>query len=484
MFGNEKNTRRKEQWDFKSRYDDWVSRLREETSSVEREAGRVARQRLQDEAVCRLLENKRLHVQWGTGTGKSRVGIRTIRALKGMGAGRILLLVAEDAHKNNWRNEFVSALGEEEGNALYKSIVVECYQSLHKYDNTSWDYIIADEAHHLRSELRRENISNIRANYVLCLSATMSDRGDGEELLRTLDETFGKFDNMEFSTQDSINSGIIPKPVVHVHVLPLEEISPIQTVDIAWGGKNGRKEYDCDVQTYRNYKKERAFMGNALFHVSGTAKETYNIICEEIDGLRKEVDAADANIKNSVNVATWEKRREIYRNRLVNMGGIRKTLLGESKTLFVRNLIRRIGDRRIICFCTNVEQGESLGGDFSVNATKKKTNDDIILGFNKKEHRQLFAVGMLREGQNLEGIEEGIIVQLGGKERTFIQEFGRVLRAEHPKQHVVVIDGTNDVDFFFNSLVNVNPDYVRIHMYSKQKRTESERKSASVPHLR
>lgn len=473
MFGTEGNTIRKDRWDFMQRYDEWLSQLRSDAVSRADGSGQEARNRLQEEAVSRLLANRRLLVQWGTGTGKSRVAIHTIRALKENGAEKMMLLVAEDTHKGNWRREFVSALGEKEGGALYEALTVECYQSLRKYDGTSWDYIVADEAHHLRSELRRTSMSSLKADYVLCLSATMSDRGDGDELLRTLGETFGKFDNMEFSTQDSIDKGIIAVPTVHVHVLPIEEISPMQTIEIPWGGKEGRISHNCSAGDYVRFSKERTGGKKILYRVTGTAKETYDIICNEIDRIQKEFDTADANIKTGVDVAKWEMRKTQLKNRKVNFGGIRKQLLGESKTLFVYNLIQRIWERRFICFCTNVKQGEWLGGDFSVNATKKKTNEEVIMGFNRKEHNQLFAVGMMKEGQNLNGIEEGIIVQLGGKERSFIQEFGRVLRSSHPVQHVVVLDGTNDVDFFFNSLANVNPDYIRLHIYSKKQKMES-----------
>jgi ERCC4-related helicase len=59
---------------------------------------------------------------------------------------------------------------------------------------------------------------------------------------------------------------------------------------------------------------------------------------------------------------------------------------------------------------------------------------------------------MIKEGQNLAGIEAGLIVQLGGKEREFVQEFGRALRSRTPEQHLIVFNDTRDVYYYKNAV--------------------------------
>ena len=473
MFGTENTPHSRPAWDFRERYAEWSSRLRKERKEKEAhdaEAARAARAALQKDALSRLMERRRLLVEWGTGTGKSRVGVLAADELLREGRERILLLVAEDAHKENWRREFLDVLGCERGEAVFAATTVECYHSLHNYEGTKWDFVIADEAHHLRSPLRMRLVRSLRSDYVLCLSATLSDKGDGEDLLRTLKETFGSFDSMDFSTQDSIDSGIIPDPMIMVHVLPLEGISHEQHVDITWGGAAGRKEYDCDIDAYRRLVKNGGRKGNALIHLRASAQEAYDAVEEEMAALKHGVKDAEAKAAEGESVDYWMKRREALLNRMVNLGGRRKQLLGESKTVFVGNLLRAMGKTRYICFCANVDQGEALGGEFAVSARNtRRENGEVIMGFNKGNHDQLFAVGMLREGQNLTGIQAGVIVQLGDKERTFVQEFGRVLRAENPVQHIVVINNTKDVDFFFSSLENVHPAYIKVRYYGMNK---------------
>ena len=145
------------------------------------------------------------------------------------------------------------------------------------------------------------------------------------------------------------------------------------------------------------------------------------------------------------------------------LGNQRKTLLGECKTDYTKRLLKHLGNKKCICFSTNVEQGESFGGEQIVSSKQtSKKNEGIIRNFNDATSGKLFAVGMLREGTNLNGIQCGVIVQLGNKEREFIQKFGRTLRADSPVQHLIVMDGTKDVDYFFSSINDIDANYIKV----------------------
>ncbi len=67
---------------------------------------------------------------------------------------------------------------------------------------------------------------------------------------------------------------------------------------------------------------------------------------------------------------------------------------------------------------------------------------------------------MLQEGQNLVDIEVGVIVQLDGQERAFIQKFGRSLRATDPVQFIFYYRGTRDEEYLENVLEGIDKDYV------------------------
>ena len=84
----------------------------------------------------------------------------------------------------------------------------------------------------------------------------------------------------------------------------------------------------------------------------------------------------------------------------------------------------------------------------------------VIDSFNTKQIDSLFAVGMLQEGQNLTDIEAGIIVQLDGQERAFVQKFGRSLRADDPVQFIFYYKDTRDMDYLDNVLEGINNEYI------------------------
>lgn len=474
MFGKDNRIQLPPRTDFHARMEEWKSTFRGVSSTGHSVAPcqdkNTERTRLQNGAVEVLFKEKRLIVEWGTGTGKSRVGVEAARKVLSSGGSRILLLVGETTHKANWQQEFKDSLGETEGAAVFSRITVECYQSLMKYEGTSWNLVIADEAHHLRSALRQNALRSLNAEMFLCLSATLSDKGDGEELIETLEETFGPFESLKYTTQDSIDSGIIGIPIIHVHLLSLDRISSMQTVDIDRGGSKGRWEVTCSLSELPVVIGAK---GSYIAHVNCTAREGYGLLCDEIKRMKTRKDSlVDKMWTAGADTAGLSRQNEFLSNKIANYGGRRKMFMGECKTKFAEGLIKALGNKRFVCFCSSVKQGEDLGGEFAINS-HKKDNDDVIIGFNKGNHGQIYAVGMIREGQNLKGIQAGIIIQLGGKGRTFIQEFGRVLRAEKPEQHVIVIDGTKDVDYFFESLDGINPQYVKVHDYTAAPKNSS-----------
>ena len=78
----------------------------------------------------------------------------------------------------------------------------------------------------------------------------------------------------------------------------------------------------------------------------------------------------------------------------------------------------------------------------------------------EKKIDNLYAVGMLQEGQNLVDIEAGVIIQLDGSERPFIQKFGRTIRADSPQQFIFYYENTRDIDYLENVFEGVDEAYI------------------------
>ena len=117
---------------------------------------------IQLSAFKELLKYKRVILKWSTGSGKTMPAIHMLNHLfDNNKIPRVLIVVAEKAHKNNWKNEIKTFSDKAE--QILDNITIICYASLKKYISTSWDFIVFDETHHLKSELRQSFVSTIKS---------------------------------------------------------------------------------------------------------------------------------------------------------------------------------------------------------------------------------------------------------------------------------------------------------------------------------
>ena len=397
---------------------------------------------IQNEAFKKLFKYNNLLLKWGTGTGKSRVAVLACDYIYDRELDeRILLLVAERAHKDNWKKEFVKFLGEERAKEVLGIVTIECYASMHKYKNTTWNFIIFDECHHLQSEKRQEILETMDSHYVLALSAT-----PGRAAYDALSWTFGRFEIDEVSIQDAIDSEYLPEPRIVCIPLELERFERTETISMKMSSRtvitisdnwSNRWKYLRNKQKYARYE--------IIFHC--TQKEKYEYISEQFEYWKKQY------FRNQGN--------ERLKNMWLQWGSRRKRFLGELKTTRALELINglRESSRRFICFCSSIEQAHALGGERAVHS-QNKNSPAVIQSFNDRKIDEIFAVGMLVEGVTLTDIEAGIIVQLDGNERQFIQKSGRMYRSENPLIYIFYYKGTRDEEYLQKALEGINEEYV------------------------
>ena len=125
----------------------------------------MTKEYIQEQALQLSHQYKGLILNWATGVGKSRAALTIASEHNPM---RILLVVAETAHKKNWHEEFLK-WGKEK---LWEITTVECYASLKNYRDTEWDIVILDEGHHAKSEMRIDILSTLKVKKIVVLSAT------------------------------------------------------------------------------------------------------------------------------------------------------------------------------------------------------------------------------------------------------------------------------------------------------------------------
>lgn len=397
----------------------------------------MTRGELQLNAVKSLIDNHRVILNWGTGTGKSRVAVEA--CAKCVDPTKILLLVSERIHKKNWEDEF-RKWGHSD---IFPEITVACYSSLHKFEYTAWALIIADEGHHLKSESRKESLKSITAANFLVLSATINNRS----LLDFLNWRYGKFTVLDFSLQDAIDNKFVGKPDIFIIPLTLDNKNYTELIIEERGNKDLYTTIECGWQDRWIYKKNKKTWPNLELKIHCTQYQKYSYLCDQYNFYNKRY----LSLRNTRDRNIW-----------LLYGSKRKQYLGSLKTQFAKNVIDSLKNTRYMCFCTDIKQCAELGGTSAMHSkNKQKDNDKLINDFNDGRINELFAVGMGVEGINLNNIDAGLIVQLDGQDLKWKQKSGRIMRSKEPKLYILYYKCTRDEEFLKVALNDIDKNYIK-----------------------
>ena len=397
-----------------------------------------------------LKDEHRVILKWATGCGKSKMTIDLInnavkkhhlQNYKYEEPVSILLVVGETAHKKNWKEELNT--WELDYDHCYTDII--CYQSLHKVIGLCYDIIVCDEAHHLFTEKRMAAMEAIinktkeqdpgTPGYVFLLSATLSS-----SKVMMAEEMFGKFAISTVTLKDAISNDILPDPRVYVVAMELDNVRDDQEIMA-----NKADEGSPVVSWDRRFK----YLSKKLpCIIRCTEKQKYLYYSDTMEYWKQRYERS---------------KNQFHHNLWVSTGSLRKRYLGELKTYAVRDFLKRVPyKKRFVCFCASVAQAELFSRTHTISSKKpSRKNQEIIDAFNSRKINQIYAVGMITEGMNLTDIQAGIIVQLDGKERLFVQKFGRSLRAEDPVTFIFYYKGTQDEVYLKNALENIDSKYVQ-----------------------
>lgn len=370
-----------------------------------------------------------------TGVGKSKISLDIAR-MHIKNNEKILIVVAELAHKDNWKKEFTKW----GYRTMYnKNATLVTYASLKNHINKHYNIIILDEAHHIDTELRQKVLSKITFDKLLLLSATLP-----ESLIFDIHQSTKKsYTTFNISLQEAIEWGILKEPSINLIPLHLDNKHSTETITIQWGKKSIARTYYIKYAERWEYMKNRKKYPNTKLVISCTQREKYAYLNQQINYYKKTYfNSADPTHKSIWMRYSLERKR----------------YLGELKTTIAYNFIQKnLLNTRHICFCASIDQADVLNKHNSIHS-KKKNSLEIINKFNNRKINSLYAVGMLTEGQNLEDIEAGVIIQLDGGERTFIQKFGRSLRADNPVQYIFYFNQTRDHEYLINNVLNTIDD--------------------------
>jgi len=323
--------------------------------------------------------------------------------------GHTLLIVAEILHKDNWQKEF------DKWN-FKGDVTIECYASLKKHIGEKWDTIILDEAHHTFTDKRINVLTSMRYDNIVLLSSTLS-----YNQMQAAENIWGKFEVSTITLKDATDEGALPEPEINVIYFDLDDTN---------------KCYE-----YQMGKKK----------IMVTQKKYYDLIDDKYEYYKERFDAYQDN-GNKI--------------QMLRAAGERKKFIGSIKESLARDLCQKLDKKgiRYICFCTNIEQAISLGGDRQISSKNTPGKNRFIMNeFDTHKINSLYVVSMANEGMNLKDIERAVIVQLDGTVRLFIQKFGRSMRATKPIQYILCCNQTQDVKYFQRIAKEVDENH--IHLY-------------------
>lgn len=338
----------------------------------------MTREEIFKQASLYINKNKYLILELITGYGKTKIAIDLINFISNfINNPKILILVAKTVHKQTWLNEI-----NKWGGIKSTNIIIECYESFKKYENQSFDILVADEAQHL-SENRLNILKSITLKKFIGLSATIK---------KDMKDYFTRFYNaciIKCGLREAINDSILPEPTVYLIPLTLDN---------------------------KSYKfKTTRFNKEVIL----TQKGYYDNISSLIDWYKNKF---------------MNSRNERIKTLWLSTAGKRLKWLSEQKLGLVLELLLKLKNYRTLTFCGSIEQSELLG---KYNITSKNKNSIRNLSmFNDNKIKHITACNILNEGVNLYNCKIGIFCNINSSEIITKQRIGRLLR--HPNPIVII----------------------------------------------
>lgn len=338
----------------------------------------------------------------GTGYGKTSIAIQLMNHIcsKLNRPLKVLYLVDRNVQKTTALVEFDkwkldSAIG----------VLLECYASLKKHTGESFDVVVLDEVHHVRSELKLGLLKQVEFEYMIGLSATIPGKLK-QYLINNYHIGF-----VSRSLNDAIEDGVLPEPEIMLLCLQLDNKVKCEMLEIN-PKKPGAVQHDDYEHLWKYKRKHHAFL-------KCTKKQKLQYMDMQILYAKR--------LYMSVRSVGLERR-------WLRLCGDRLKYLAECKNNLVKELLDKIQDKRVLTFCSSIEQTEVLGKNCI--HSKNKMANEVLNDFNEERINHITACQVLNEGVNLKSCQYGVFANINASDIIKVQRVGRILRHEHP---VVII---------------------------------------------
>lgn len=397
----------------------------------------MTREQIYTQCVEKIDKTNCLLLEAATGIGKSKMSIDLINHLidkpwYGLeDTINILILVAKRVHKQTWKDE-IKKWGGISNHKSRINICMECYESLKNHCSEKWDIILADEIHHIGSELRLEQLRTMRFGDFIGLSATIPLK---------LKQFFRYRYHSEVVSCDiveAIEDEILPEPQILLFPLMLDNRNPSETWEI-----NARAAGPIiygELKDIWKYKKQKV-------HAKLSCTQRQKLL--EYDKLIE-----------------WEKNKFMQtRNQGMKQSwlfhaGKRLEFLAYCKNQIVYDILKKLDKFRTITFCKTIEQSEVLGRNCI--HSKKKDATMIYDAFNNKKIHHITAVNILNENANLVDCKYAVFANISSSDIVIPQRLGRAMRHRSPVIIVPYYKDTREEEIVKKMFEGYNREFIRV----------------------
>ena len=382
-----------------------------------------------EEHSSKILElsesNKYLLLKLPTSFGKSKIALELVKKYsEGSIFYNVLIVIPRLVLIDTWKEEIKKWETPENINFTFTT-----YVSLHKHSDILWNMIIFDETHHF-TENCAEMMDAYQYDRVICMSATIP-----KEQRWRIKEVFTGIKEYSVTARKAIEDEILPDPKVLLIPLMLDNTRVTQIY------MKNKSKSGAPVKVYYNQKRSVLGIKNRPVHIYCTEQEYYNEISTMIDWWKQKFTSSN---------------EQYAKNNWLRLAKDRLGWLAERKNAFVLKLLEVLEDRRVLTFCSSIEQTEKLG-KYCINSKNEKSQEYLDC-FNDNTINHITACGMLNEGVNLSSCQIGIYANIGSSEIVEIQRLGRTLRHKNPLLIIPYYVGTREEEIVKKMTRNYNPE--------------------------
>lgn len=371
----------------------------------------MTKSEIQEEALKAILMHDRSGVHMTMGTGKTMLGLKYIRKVK----GKALIVVPKTVLKHNWEEEM------SKHNYKDLDVTFTTYRSVGNHKAQDFSCIIFDEAHNLK-ESHKAFTDGIQGK-VLGLTGTPPKFKKGE-----------KYQMME---------EIYPIRYVYDLNKALEDKLLNQVNIYLWG---------IELSNERNLT---TMSGKQTSEVN-----MYSFLSSKISSLEREIETYQA-------LGDFKTCSMIYRDlKQLRITRLSKIKQFKSKDILLKRVIKSIPEtEKVLVFTSNQDQCSRLFRYYHTSLNSAAKNKEIMQQFKSGEIRILGAIEQVSEGINIPNLRNIVICHSYASEQKPLQKIGRALRLnpnESANVHILYYKGTVDEEWVRTGLSSINPTNIHI----------------------